>query len=57
IGCKYCLQACPYDARFINPISGSADKCDFCLHRTTKGTAAAFLEAERADLAGESGAG
>ena len=43
IGCKYCLQACPYDARFINPISGSADKCDFCLHRTTKGTAPACV--------------
>lgn len=37
IGCKYCLQACPYDARFINPITGSADKCDFCIHRVEKG--------------------
>ncbi len=37
IGCKYCLQACPYDARFINPVTGAADKCDFCLHRTIKG--------------------
>jgi len=37
IGCKYCLQACPYDARFINPVTGSADKCDFCLHRVEKG--------------------
>lgn len=37
IGCKYCLQACPYDARFINPKTGTADKCDFCLHRITKG--------------------
>ena len=30
IGCKYCIQACPYDARFVNPDTGSADKCDFC---------------------------
>jgi tetrathionate reductase subunit B len=37
IGCKYCLQACPYDARFINPRTGTADKCDFCLHRVSKG--------------------
>ena len=22
IGCKYCIQACPYDARFINPVTG-----------------------------------
>ena len=39
IGCKYCIQACPYDARFVNPVTGSADKCDFCLHRVSKGLA------------------
>lgn len=37
IGCKYCLHACPYDARFINPETGSADKCDFCAHRVSQG--------------------
>ena len=37
IGCKYCLQACPYDARFLNPVNGWADKCDFCVHRVSKG--------------------
>ncbi len=31
------MLACPYDARFINPKTGTADKCDFCLHRVTKG--------------------
>jgi tetrathionate reductase subunit B len=37
IGCKYCIQACPYDARFLNPVTGAADKCDFCLHRVEQG--------------------
>ncbi|MEE8428799.1 MAG: 4Fe-4S dicluster domain-containing protein [Gammaproteobacteria bacterium] len=37
IGCKYCIQACPYDARFLNPVTGTADKCDFCVHRVSQG--------------------
>ena len=37
IGCKYCVLACPYDARYINPQTGTADKCDFCLHRVLNG--------------------
>jgi len=37
IGCKYCVQACPYDARFLNPVTGFADKCDFCIHRVSNG--------------------
>jgi Fe-S-cluster-containing dehydrogenase component len=36
IGCKACLAACPYDARFIHP-DGYADKCTFCIHRVDKG--------------------
>lgn len=36
IGCKACIAACPYDARFINP-AGYADKCTFCYHRVVKG--------------------
>jgi Fe-S-cluster-containing dehydrogenase component len=36
IGCKACLAACPYDARFIHP-DGYADKCTFCLHRVKDG--------------------
>ena len=45
IGCKYCIQACPYDARFLNPVTGTADKCDFCLHRVSKGVEPACVEA------------
>lgn len=30
VGCKYCIAACPYQARFINPVTGAADKCTFC---------------------------
>ncbi|GMQ89778.1 MAG: hypothetical protein BMS9Abin10_0112 [Gammaproteobacteria bacterium] len=44
IGCKYCIQACPYDARFLNPITGAADKCDFCLHRISQGIEPACVE-------------
>jgi len=32
IGCKGCIAACPYGARFIHP-DGYADKCTFCIHR------------------------
>ncbi len=43
IGCKYCIQACPYDARFLNPVTRVADKCDFCTHRVSKGLAPACV--------------
>src|SRR5215468_3973477 len=33
IGCKACLQACPYDAIYVDPDSGTAAKCHFCAHR------------------------
>src|SRR5206468_6275011 len=37
IGCKACMQACPYDAIYIDPESGTAAKCHFCAHRTDVG--------------------
>ncbi len=37
IGCKYCIQACPYDARYLDPYMGWVDKCDFCIHRVSQG--------------------
>ncbi len=45
IGCKYCLQACPYDMRFINKDTGAAEKCDFCIHRVSQGLEPACVEA------------
>jgi len=36
IGCKACLAACPYGARFVHP-DGYADKCTFCIHRVERG--------------------
>lgn len=36
IGCKSCMQACPYDALYIDPNSNTAAKCNFCAHRVEK---------------------
>ncbi|HET9720822.1 MAG TPA: 4Fe-4S dicluster domain-containing protein [Solirubrobacteraceae bacterium] len=33
IGCKACMNACPYDALYIDPNSNTAAKCNFCAHR------------------------
>ena len=41
IGCKGCMQACPYDALYINSSTGTAEKCHFCAHRTEIGLAPA----------------
>ena len=35
-GCKACMAACPYDARYVHP-EGYVDKCTFCLHRVKEG--------------------
>jgi len=37
IGCKACLNACPYDALYIDPGSHTAAKCNFCAHRVDSG--------------------
>jgi tetrathionate reductase subunit B len=44
IGCRYCIQACPYGARYLHPEKGTADKCTFCYHRITKGLLPACVE-------------
>ena len=37
IGCKACMQACPYDAIHIDPQTGTAAKCHYCAHRVERG--------------------
>ncbi len=44
VGCGYCVQACPYDARFINHETQTADKCTFCEHRLAVGLLPACVE-------------
>ncbi len=45
MGCRYCVQACPYGCRYIDPRSGTVDKCSLCYHRITKGLTTACCEA------------
>lgn len=45
IGCRICVVACPYGSRFVNPLTNTADKCDFCYHRITKGMNPACVDA------------
>jgi Fe-S-cluster-containing dehydrogenase component len=42
-GCKACIAACPYDARYVHP-KGYVDKCTFCLHRVQEGNDPACVE-------------
>ena len=37
IGCKSCMNACPYDALYINPDTNTAHKCNFCTQRVEVG--------------------
>jgi Fe-S-cluster-containing dehydrogenase component/formate-dependent nitrite reductase membrane component NrfD len=55
IGCKACMQACPYDAIYVDPDRNTAAKCHFCAHRTEVGLEPACVAAcpERAIVAGD----
>ncbi|MEO1166672.1 MAG: 4Fe-4S dicluster domain-containing protein, partial [Chloroflexota bacterium] len=55
IGCKACMQACPYDAIYIDPEDGTASKCTYCAHRTEIGLEPACVVVcpEHAIIAGD----
>ncbi|MGH3794527.1 MAG: 4Fe-4S dicluster domain-containing protein [Pseudonocardiaceae bacterium] len=37
VGCKACMQACPYDAIYLDADTNTAAKCNFCAHRVDEG--------------------
>jgi len=45
VGCKYCMAACPYQVRYLNPVRKYAQKCYFCAHRLEQGLLPACVEA------------
>jgi len=55
IGCKACMQACPYDAIYVDPDRNTAAKCHLCAHRIEVGLepACAAVCPERALVAGD----
>ena len=57
IGCRACMQACPYDALYLNEDRGVVEKCHFCAHRTERGMlpACVIVCPEEAIVAGDPG--
>lgn len=55
IGCKSCMQACPYDALYIDPHDHTAQKCNYCVHRVEVGLQPACVVVcpEQAIIAGD----
>jgi Fe-S-cluster-containing dehydrogenase component len=44
LGCRYCVQACPYGCRYIDPETHTVDKCSLCYHRIGRGLTTACCE-------------
>jgi Fe-S-cluster-containing dehydrogenase component len=38
IGCRLCIEACPYEARRVQHPDGYIGKCTFCVHRVQHGS-------------------
>lgn len=55
IGCKSCMQACPYDALYIDPETHTAAKCNYCAHRVDVGLEPACVNVcpEQAIISGD----
>jgi Fe-S-cluster-containing dehydrogenase component/formate-dependent nitrite reductase membrane component NrfD len=55
IGCKSCMQACPYDSIYLDPETNAAAKCHYCAHRVDVGLEPACVVVcpEHAILAGD----
>ena len=45
IGCRYCMAACPYGVRHVDPTMNIVKKCSFCSHRVDAGLRPACVEA------------
>jgi Fe-S-cluster-containing dehydrogenase component/formate-dependent nitrite reductase membrane component NrfD len=55
IGCKACMQGCPYDALYIDPDTHTVAKCNYCSHRVDSGREPACVTVcpEEAIIAGD----
>ncbi|GAA4895026.1 4Fe-4S dicluster domain-containing protein [Ferrimonas pelagia] len=46
VGCQYCIAACPYRVRYVDPETKAVDKCDLCRKtRLKEGKLPACVEA------------
>jgi len=37
VACRYCMAACPYEVRYVNPFKKIVQKCNWCEHRIDQG--------------------
>lgn len=43
-GCELCVPVCPYEARWLNPVTNTISKCTFCQPRIDQGLAPACVQ-------------